>query len=34
MRNFHEIATLHDFRGWLWQQFWAVMNRADIQTKS
>jgi len=30
MRNFHEVESLHDFRGWLWQQYWAVMNRADI----
>ncbi len=31
MRNFHEVESMHDFRGWLWQQFWAVANRAEIQ---
>lgn len=30
MRNFHEVESLHDFRGWLWQQFWAVANRAEL----
>lgn len=29
-RNYHEVESLHDFRGWLWQQFWAVMNRAEL----
>lgn len=31
MRNFHEVEFMHDFRGWLWQQYYAVMNRAESQ---
>jgi len=31
MRNFPELEYMHDFRGWVWQQYWAVMNRADAQ---
>ena len=34
LRNFHEVESLHDFRGWLWQQYWAVANRAEIQKTS
>jgi hypothetical protein len=31
LRNFHEVESLHDFRGWLWQQFWAVANRTELK---
>lgn len=34
MRNFHELEYMHDFRGWVWQQYWSVMNRAAAQKTS
>lgn len=31
LRNLGEAKTLHDFRGWLWQCYWAVGNRAEVR---
>jgi hypothetical protein len=33
LRNQHEVQTAHDFRGWLWQCFWAVGNRASLRRR-
>ena len=30
LRNLHEVQTAHDYRGWLWQNYWAVGNRAGL----
>jgi hypothetical protein len=34
LRNFKDAQSLHDFRGWLWQSYWAVMNRPGAQKTS
>lgn len=31
LRNLHEVQTGHDYRGWLWQNYWAVGNRAGLR---
>jgi hypothetical protein len=31
LRNLHEVQTAHDYRGWLWQNYWAVGNRAGLK---
>lgn len=31
LRNLHEVQTAHDYRGWLWQNYWAVGNRAGLR---
>lgn len=31
LRNLHEVETAHDYRGWLWQNYWAVGNRAGLR---
>lgn len=28
LANFGEVKTMHDLRAWLWQQVWAIGNRA------
>lgn len=31
LRNIADAKTLHDIRGWLWQCYWAVGNRAEVR---
>lgn len=31
LRNLSEVETAHDYRGWLWQNYWAVGNRAGLR---
>lgn len=30
MRNSAQIESMHDLRGFLWQCYWAVGNRAEL----
>jgi hypothetical protein len=31
LRDLSEVQTAHDYRGWLWQNYWAVGNRAGLR---
>jgi uncharacterized protein (TIGR02996 family) len=31
LRNIDKVESVHDFRGWLWQCFWSVGNRAGLR---
>jgi hypothetical protein len=30
LRNLFDVRTMHDLRGWCWQQLWALGNRAEL----
>lgn len=31
LRNFYDVQTMHDLRGWCWQSLWALGNRAGLR---
>jgi hypothetical protein len=33
MRDIDKVQSMHDFRGWAWQCYWAVGNRAALKNK-
>lgn len=30
LRNLYDVRTMHDLRGWCWQQLWALGNRSEL----
>ena len=34
LRDTPQIKSVHDFRGWLWECYWAVGNRAELRKRN